>query len=525
MSEKYLISVDLGTMGTKAALVNTCGEILSKTLEESKLYYPKSGWVEQDPEEIFQSAVNTISYVVNESGVDPNKIEAIGISGQMAGIMGIDKNWNAVTHYDSWLDNRCQKYVKLLKEKAEDKYIRSNGMPITIAHAAKILWWKEEKPEIYKKIDKFIMPGAYVAGRMSNLESEEAFIDYTYLHFTGLADAENITWSKKMESLTKISLEKLPKIVSPEDIIGYLTQKVANKCGLKTGIPIIAGAGDTAVSFLGTGLTEPGILIDIAGTASVFSCCVDDYRPDIENKTLLFPRSIQKEYWYPLSYIGGGGLCLRWFRDTFASAEKKLALNENVSTYEILNEMAEEVSVGSEGLIFIPHLAGRTFPTDSKIKGDWFGFSWKHTKAHFYRSILESIAFEYKYYFEIIKRLFPETEFKEVRVLGGGSNSDLWNQIKADVLGIRYKKINEDNVGLIGMAMTTAKAIGLINSVGDVINNIVHTTKTYYPREEYYEKYSQYANLYHKLINNLDSSYNELEELNSKKYQQEEKNG
>ncbi|MFW6381379.1 MAG: FGGY-family carbohydrate kinase [Bacillota bacterium] len=513
MAKKFFICVDLGTMGTKTAIVSVDGNIIARTVEESKLYYPQPGRVEQKPERMYRSTIDTISYLLEETDISSADIAAIGISGQMAGIMGIDRNWNAVTHYDSWLDNRCQQYVEVMKEKGEEKYIETNGMPVTIAHAAKMLWWKNERPDTYQKIYKFMQPASYVAGRLADLDGEEAFVDYTYLHFSGLYDAEEMTWSEEMADLLGLSLEKMPAIVRPWDIIGYLSPAAADKCGLQADIPIIAGAGDTAVSFLGTGLTETGILVDIAGTASVFSCCVNKFRPDVKNRTLIFPRSIQTEYWYPLSYIGGGGLCLRWFRDTFAGEEKRKARENDTDPYYLLDKMAAGVEPGSDGLIFIPHLAGRTYPVDSKVKGNWTGFSWSHEKGHFYRSILESIAYEYRYYLKIIKNLFPETPFSEVRVIGGGSKSDLWNQIKADVLGIPYTRINEEDVGLIGMAMTAAKGVGLVDDITARINSIVRTTNRFQPRDEYHRLYSQYADLYEKMLDDLGSSYLELENI------------
>ena len=434
----------------------------------------------------------------------------------MAGILGIDKQWNAVTHYDSWLDNRCKPYIEEIKEKASDKYINTCGMPSTIAHAAKMLWWKKERPREYKKIFKFILPAAYIAGRLAGLSGEDAFIDHSYLHFTGMADAENMEWSEDLSDLLDISIDKLPKIVNPWDIIGSLSKEQANKCNLKKGIPIIAGAGDTEVSFFGSGLTEPGELIDVAGSASVLGGVVSNFRPDIENETMIFMRAINKDLWYPLSFVGGGGICLRWFRDNFAQTEKKKAKKSKMDPYDILNKRAKEIKPGSDGVLFIPHLAGRTFPSDSSIKGSWIGFSWNHEKANFYRAILESIAYEYKYYLKILKKLFPEVDFSHVRGVGGGSNSDLWNQIKADVLGIDYVKVNEENVGLKGLALIAAKGVGLVTNIEEKINQVVEITKKYEPREEYTKEYGKYAKAYYNSIDDLKDTYNTLDNINLK---------
>jgi len=175
--------------------------------------------------------------------------------------------------------------------------------------------------------------------------------------------------------------------------------------------------------------------------------------------------------------------------------------------------MAAKIIPGSDGLVFLPHLASRNYPADSKVKGTWIGFSWSHKKAHFYRSILESIAYEYRYYFRIIKELFPETDYSEVRVIGGGSKSNLWNQIKADVLGIPCVQINEEDVGLIGLAMIAAKGVGLIDDISKSIGKIIKVTAKYKPRDKHHEYYQNYADLYEGLFKNINPTFSELSRI------------
>lgn len=513
MSEKYVIVCDIGTTTIKAAVVSITGNIIAKSLKESKLYYPQPGWVEQNPDEMYSSTIETMKLAIQKSKISSLNIIALALSGQMAGIIGIDEDWNAVTHYDSWLDSRCKSYVEQLKSKNEEKYIEKCGMPVTIAHAAKILWWKNEKPNIYKNIAKFVVPASYISGKLAGLKGKDAFIDYTYLHFTGLYDAKKTIWSEEMGNLLGINLDKMPIIVNPWDVIGELTKKGAKECGLDAGIPIIAGSGDAAASFLGAGLGETGLLVDLAGTASLLACCVDDFKPDIKNKTLIFPKAVQPGYWCPHAYIGGGGLCLRWFRDTFAKEEKEKASCKGVSAYEILDKRAKQVDPGSDGLIFIPHLAGRTYPSDSRVKGTWIGFSWSHNKAHFYRSILESIAYEYRYYLKIIKRLFPEMKYSEVRVIGGGSKSRLWNQIKADVLGLPYVQINEEDVSLIGLTMIAAKGIGLIKSINDGSKKNIKITNIYRPRKDFTQYYKSFAEVYENIFLDFAQTFTNITKI------------
>ncbi|MFQ5835473.1 MAG: FGGY family carbohydrate kinase, partial [bacterium] len=185
MEKSYLIGVDIGTAGTKAAIFDTEGRMVADAYEESKLRYPKPGWVEQDQEDFYRSAANTIRRAINKSNIHPRDVAAIAFDGQMAGIGGIDFQWKPVTHYDSWLDTRCQPYIEFMKERSPDLVLKKTGSAPSYSHGPKILWWKNENKEVFHRISKFIVPAGYVAGKMVGLEGDDAFIDHTYLVFGG----------------------------------------------------------------------------------------------------------------------------------------------------------------------------------------------------------------------------------------------------------------------------------------------------------------------------------------------------
>ena len=509
----YLIGVDLGTTATKAALFDSEGVLLGSASEESILHYPRPGWVEADPEDFYTSACSTIRAAVSRSGVNSREVKALSISGQMAGIMGIDSGWRAVTHYDSWLDMRCEKYVRYIQENYEEIVLRSSGLPTTVAHCAKILWWQNEKADVFASIKKFIQPSVYVAGRLADLGAEEAFIDYTYLHFTGLYDAETTNWSSELCSNLDIPLEILPQIVEPWKIVGTISSRASAECGLEAGTAIAAGAGDQASGFLGAGIVEPGIAVDVAGTASVLACCVDDYRPDLTFKTLLFPKAVAAGLWYPHACVGGGGLCLRWFRDNFSMPGQGLLKD----FYETLDEESMEVAPGSDSLLFIPHLGGRGYPYHDKMRGVWAGFSWGHDRAHFYKSIMESIAYEYRHFLEIERSLFPEVDFKEIRVIGGGSKSEAFNRIKANVLGIPYVQLNRDEVGELGSAIIAGHAVGIFKDIKEASKSFISTKGRIEPDTETHEYYRELAELYYDLTRSLDPFYERLAKISPPK--------
>ena len=509
MAKTCLIGVDLGTMGTKAAIFDTEGNLLALAIEESKLLYPKPGWVEQDPDDFYFSSLRTIKECLEKSGVDPGQVAALAIDGQMAGIGTIDAHWQTPTVYDSWLDTRCAPYIDRMREH-QDLIIENSGGAPTYSHGPKILWWKNERPDVFSRIYKFVVPGAYTAGRMAGLQGGDAFIDYTYIHFSCLADVKQAKWSEELCQLLDVPMDKLPRIVKPWEVIGRLTAEAAEACGLLAGTPIAAGCGDQAAGMLGAAMVEAGMVFDVAGTASVFSICLEQYTPDLEHKTLFTARLVPEDLWYALAYINGGGLNLRWFRDELAKEEKAAAEREGQSAYALWDAAAASVPPGSDSLLFLPHLGGRVTPSDPDLRGLWLGFTWSHRKEHFYRSLLEAVAYEYAYYLDIERKLLPDLEFKEARVIGGGSMSNLWNQIKADVLGIPYVQLNREEYAVLGSAIVAGYAVGIFDDLKATAKSFVEPVSRVEPRLEYHAHYRPLVDLYISLFDILRPTYQDL---------------
>jgi len=467
VSKKFLIGVDLGTSATKAALYRTDGTLVADASSEVPLHHPKPGVVEQDHADFYRSAAQTVQKCITESGIDPRDVAAIAFDSQMAGVGAVDEHFEPVAPFDSWLDMRCQPYIEHLDRDYGDLITRLTGCPPTCDHGPKILWRKEERRREYARIAKFLMPAGYVAGKMAGLSSDQAFIDYTFIHFSALSEAQTGTWSAELCRLLGVDSNKLPHIVNPWQIIGEVTESAAKEFGLAPGTPIAAGAGDTAAGALGAGIVRPRMLLDTAGTASVLAGCTDQFVADVDNRALLVMRSVIPGLWHPLAYIGGGGLALRWFRDQFAAGEARGDL------YERLISEAAAIPPGAEGLFFSPHLGGRICPAEPTMRGAWIGFSWGHTRAHFFRAILESIAFEYAYYLGTLRALIPGLSLLEARVIGGGAQSDPWNQIKADVLAVPYQRLQRSEFATWGSALIAGYAVGLFT---DLAQSAAETT-------------------------------------------------
>jgi xylulokinase len=466
MPKRYLMGVDLGTSATKAALYQIDGKLIAEASVEVPIYYPKPGVVEQENEDFYSSAAQAVRKSIESSGIDPQSIAAIAFDSQMAGVGLIDEDFHPAARFDSWLDMRCQPYIAYMDREAGDRITQLTGCPPTCDHGPKMLWWKHEAPDVYKRTAKFVMPGTYVAGRIAGLTIEQAFIDHTYIHFSGFSDGQKGDWSEELCNRFGLDEAKLPKIIDPCTIIGEVQDTPAKEFGLAPGTLIAAGAGDTAANALGAGIIHPGMLFDVAGTAAVLAGCTEKFVADTKNRALITMRSVIPGLWNPLAYIGGGGIALRWFRDQFynRSRAKSLPLVED-DLYPNMISLAKQVPAGSDGLFFSPHLGGRICPSSPEMRGSWMGVSWSHTLAHFTRSILESIAYEYAYYLKILLEALPELVLVEARVVGGGARSELWNQIKADVLNVPYQRLKGNEFGAWGAAMIAGKAAGLINDL------------------------------------------------------------
>jgi xylulokinase len=465
MQKKHLIGVDLGTSATKAALYQIDGKLIAEASLEVPLHHPKPGVVEQDNEDFYTSAARTVQECLRSSGVDARSVAALAFDSQMAGVGLIDEDFKPVARFDSWLDMRCQPYIEKMDREAGDRITRLTGCPPTCDHGPKMLWWKDEQPQVYARTAKFVMPGTYVAGRLAGLKADQAFIDHTYIHFSGFSEAQKGSWSAELCDQFGLDAGKLPQIVDPCAVVGEVSEACAREFGLAPGTLIAAGAGDTAANALGAGIVRAGMLFDVAGTASVLAGCTDAFVADANNRALLTMRSVIPGLWNPLAYIGGGGLALRWFRDQFFNSSHGQALPPADDLYDRMIALAGSVPHGAEGLLFSPHLGGRICPSSPEMRGAWVGVSWSHTQAHFARAILESVAFEYAYYLKILKELLPGLELVEARAVGGGARSTTWNQIKADVLGVPYQRLKGNEFGAWGAAMLAGKAAGLIDDL------------------------------------------------------------
>ena len=483
-----LIGVDIGTQGTKAALFTAAGQCLATAFQASRLHRPKPGVVEEDADRQVASVCDTIRECVRQARV--SRVAGIGIDGQMAGVIGVGADGRAVTPYDSWLDTRCAPYIARLPV---DEVVRTAGGAPSFNHGPKKLWWKHERAVIYRRIRAFVQPGGYAAMRLCGLSAAQAFVDHTYLHFSGFADNRRRAWNISLCERVGLDPAKLPRIVEPQTVIGELTPVMARACGLKDGTPVVAGCGDTAASFLACGATREGICVDVAGTASVFAATTKMYRPDVRHKVLGWGRSAVPGLWHPYAYINGGGMNLEWFRKEFACA----------GSFDALNRAAAKVQPTDDLPMFVPHLAGRVSPSQPHLRGAWAGLTWAHGVGHLYRAMLEGVALEYGIYRRVLQELNPELRLRQVRITGGGEKSAVWNQIKADVLGCGVARVQTVGAPL-GAALVAGFGVGLFRDLDVAAGAWIKAGRVTLPERKLSGYYAKRLRRYERLLEGLN---------------------
>ena len=509
MAKTHLIGVDLGTSVVKATLFDLEGNAVAHATRATTLHQPQPGIAEQDPDEFVAKALDLIAEVVEKSGIGAADVAAIGFDGQMGGLMAIDRDWNPVTPwYPSTLDSRYQPYLERVEREHGNRVFELAGA--AVLGAPRLAWWKDRHPDIYRKIDKVQILANYVAGRMAGLSADDAFVDPSYLTWLGLADTRTRAWSDELLAIWGLSREHLPRIVASATVIGTLSDESAARCGLAAGVPLVAGAGDQVAGFVGAGVVDAGECIDVAGTFPVFATCADEFLVDTEFGMLQsLAGPLGDDNWYWMMYIGGGGLTHRWFVEQFGADQSEPAK----SLYARLDEQARSVPAGSDGLLFLPHLGGRICPVDADSRGAWIGFDWKHTRSHFYRALLESIGYDFAEALRVLRRYSPDLDLTGVRVIGGGASSGLWNQIKADVLGLPYFTLQHADRAILGSALIAGHAVGVFPDLAEAARSCARITTETAPQTVAHAAYQPYVNAYIEAFDQLRPTFDRLAAL------------
>jgi xylulokinase len=452
---EIVITLDLGTTGIKAGAFDERLRCLHHAHLENRLHHPAPGLVEQDPAFFEASALELTRQIVGKLGQAAKRVVAIVCSGQMGGVLGIDADWNAVGHFDAVLDPRsniCRGQIE-----PHTAHILEHCGGLT-AQLEKMLYWRDYYPDAYARLDKFVALNGFLAGRLAGLKASAAFTDLTFSGVNGVMSARSGTWEPELLQALGLPPEKLPRVVPSESVVGVLDARLAAALGLPRGVQVLAGAGDGAATYAGSGMNRPGLALDLSGTSCALGAYSDRFLPDVDDQYFINMKSPTSPGWFVI-HINHFGRTHRWFVDTFCPDLVQAGGIDGA--YAALDREAGALAPGSGGVLAVPHLSGRPSPPDPATRGAWLGFGLGYTRAHFYRALLEAHAVEYGQAKAHLAHLSGDLELREVFVAGGGSRSDFWNQMKANVLGSRYRRlVGSDLSTLRGDALIAARARG-----------------------------------------------------------------
>jgi xylulokinase len=493
----YLLGIDVSTTGVKALLVDQDGNVIGSANTEQPLSTPQPLWSEQDPADWWNGAVNSVKTVLKETGIPGEAVQGVGLTGQMHGLTLLDAKGNVLRPAILWNDQRTGAQCDEIRARlGKQRLIEITGNDaLTGFTAPKLLWVKENEPEVFAKTRHILLPKDYVRYRLAGVFA----IDRADAAGTILLDIKTRDWSPEMLDALGIPLEWLPKTYEGPEITGTISSEAARLTGLKAGTPVIAGGGDQAAQAVGVGAVQPGIVALTLGTSGVVFATTDHPYIDPQGRLHAFCHSAPGR-WHLMGVMLSAAGSLRWFRDTIAPGKE----------YDSLLAPAAGIAPCSEGLLFLPYLTGERTPhPDPLARGAFAGLTIRHGLAHMTRAVIEGVAFGLRDSFELMKSA-GLASIHQVRVSGGGARSVLWRQILADVLNAELVTVNTTEGAAYGAALLAGVGTGAWASVDEACGKTVKQTGCTRPIPENVALYEPGYAIYRKLYPALREISSEL---------------
>jgi xylulokinase len=487
-----VVGCDVGSQSTKAVLLSLGGSLVGEAVESYAVDFPRPLWAEQPVERWTAALGRAVSRLLQETGVTANRVRALAVASQVDGVVPIDASGRPLLPAILWMDRRAAAQCEAARAawEQEDGFHRS-GLNLDPSHVApKIRWIAESQPKVNDRTAHFLLPGSYIAYHLTG----EMAVDYSNASSTMLLDVRSRSWSSALCGCFQVDPARLAPLGAASAVLGTLRPAAAESLGLKPGTPVVIGCGDEHAACLGGGVLRPGLVGDIVGTAEPLCA----FSPEL----LFDPGRLVETHCHadPASwlienpgFVSGGNY--RWYRDNFPSEAVSSALRQGANAYALLDAEAERVTPGAEGLVLLPCLMGAVTPTwNEAARGVFAGFTLAHSHAHFTRAILEGSAYAVR---DITDRMrIIGLDPREIRVMGGGARSRLWNQIKADVTGIPVVVPYTTETTALGAALLALVGLGVDASLAEASNRVVQVRERIEPRTETREIYESLYALY-----------------------------
>lgn len=494
---KYYIGIDVGTSGLKAVAFDRNGTICASKEREYNIIAPSPLWAEENPLDWREAAISTLKDIA--SIADPDDIVGIGLTGQMHGLVMLDENDNVLDNAIIWCDNRCEKEAEEIKGFGSDRIKAITGnYPMQAFTLAKLLWIRNNKPKIYKRIAKIMLPKDYIRYILTG----EFKAEYSDASGMQMMDLKNECWSEEILTYFNIDKSILPSLVESDSITGYIKDDISKETGLSKKTFVVGGAGDQAAGALGNGvISGDDVSISLGSSGVVFSS-ID--RLDNMNDSLQYFHHAIKGKYHTMAVTNGCGNSLKWYKNLFCQEEIEKCKGENVYAYITRN--IQSISPGVNGLIYLPYIMGERTPhLDPKATGLFIGLRGSTSKDELTRSVIEGISYSIRDCFELL-----DGNTNKILISGGGARNDDWCNIISSMLGKSLCKINVSESPALGVAMLAMVRAGEYKDINDAASSIIKITEVYNPNMDDKNIYDKYFEIYKELYNQNKAIYERL---------------
>lgn len=490
-----LLGIDIGTSACKVAVFDEEGSVLAQSNQAYPVYYPQSGWAQQNPEEWWSAICAGIRDVLSREGVKAEEIRGIGVDGQSWSAIPVDKNGRVLHDTPIWMDTRARYICDRVKEELGAEHIfevAGNDFQPTYT-TPKMIWFREEKPEVFRNTCKFLQSNSFIVMKLTGEMSQ----DYSQCYGIHFFDMRKLCYEEKLASEMGLSPELLPKLYGCDEVVGTVTREVSALTGLKAGTPVVAGGLDAACGTLGAGVYRAGETQEQGGQAGGMSICTDKA---LTHRALITGVHVVPGLWLLQGGTAGGGGTLKWFRQE---------LGRDMSFDELTAE-AEKVKPGADGVVFLPYMAGERSPIwNPDAKGVFYGLSFDKTRGHMIRAVLEGVAFSLEHNLRTAAQTGAEVDV--LNAMGGASNSVLWTQIKADVTGKTIQVPSSDTATTLGAAILAGVGCGVYGSYEEAVKRTIRITRRQEPNAANHEIYGRMMELYLELYEDLKGTFSKFE--------------
>ncbi len=505
---KYVIGIDIGTSATKTVLFDEKGNALASSSAEYPLYQPQNGWAEQNPEDWWEAVCKTLKDITQSA--DTANIVGIGLSGQMHGLVMLDSENKVLRPSIIWCDQRTEKECAQIENIiGKKRLIEITANPaLTGFTASKIMWVKNNEPEIYEKCAHILLPKDYIRFMLTGEYATEVS-DASGMQ---LLDIKNRCWSNEVLEKLDIDINLLGKVYESPEITGYINESAAKITGLKSGTAVVGGAGDNAAAAVGTGTVNDGDAFTTIGTSGVVYIHTKEMSIDPNGRVHTFCCAVPN-MWHVMGVTQGAGLSLKWFRDEFCQDIISEAKSKGINPYKLMDDKAQASGISARKLLFLPYLMGERTPhLDPNARGVFFGLSAIHNRYDMIRAIMEGVSFSLKDCLNVFQEM--DITPKNMLACGGGGSSPLWRQMLSDIYNMPISVTDSSEGPALGVAILAMVGSGIYSSVEDACKKIIHIKSTDMQNKSNIEKYNSVYNIYKSLYTQLKNSFAVLSELN-----------